>query len=171
MSVVYTTNVPSLETLNDSQSTGVATCWAIIVGSKDALGKRLAVSIVWNEHYEQGQISSLKTGLRNVSVETQAVLVWPVDLPLVKEQTIAGILSSYLQNLSPLTIPVHNSRRGHPVLYDREAMNAVFSLTEKQTAKDLIAKYSDRLSLVTTDDPGVLIDIDTEDDYRKYVFR
>jgi CTP:molybdopterin cytidylyltransferase MocA len=39
------------------------------------------------------------------------------------------------------------------------------------TGKDLFEYFKDRITLITVEDPGVLIDIDTPEDYEKYIKR
>ena len=128
------------------------------------------VEIVNNAHYAQGQFSSLKEGIRNLPTGASSVLVWPVDLPLVKMETVRQLIDSQAKNHKRLTIPFHDSQRGHPVIYDRQVIHTVLSLSSKKhTAKDLISLYESETDLVAVNDPGVLIDIDTPEDYDKYV--
>src|SRR5262245_44507289 len=52
------------------------------------------LTVVFNAQYSFGQFSSLQTGLRKIPSETEFVIVWPVDLPLVQKETIATLLKA-----------------------------------------------------------------------------
>jgi molybdenum cofactor cytidylyltransferase len=61
---------------------------------KSVLEDRLQAEILLNEEYAEGQISSLKRGLRDVPASAAGVVVWPVDLPLVMEQTVFTLIAA-----------------------------------------------------------------------------
>jgi molybdenum cofactor cytidylyltransferase len=138
---------------------------------KSTLEEKLQADILLNEGFTEGQISSLKVGLRNIPPATAGVLVWPVDLPLVMEQTVFSLIAAFLGNGKAITIPAHNSRRGHPVIYSKAAMEAALTLPPGQTAKNLVAKFQGDILVIEVDDPGILIDIDTPEDYANFVLR
>jgi molybdenum cofactor cytidylyltransferase len=138
---------------------------------KSMLEERLQADIVWNENHGGGQISSLKVGLKSIPLGTIGVLVWPVDLPLVMEQTAFRLIRAFLNDGKALTIPAHNSRHGHPVMYGKSAMEALLSLPEGQSARDIFPKFQKDTLVVEVNDPGILIDIDSPEDYANYVLR
>lgn len=148
--------------------------YLITGASHEVLEKELislsGVRLVRNENFERGQISSIQAGLRSAVAEgAEVVLVWPVDLPLVQQETIELLIRNYESFRMPVTIPVFQDQRGHPVIYDRNAIQTLLLLGADQTAKDLRRIYADETCLVETEDPGVLIDIDTPEDYRKHI--
>jgi len=136
---------------------------------KEALKGKLELDILLNYRYKEGQLSSLKEGLRNLATGSTEVLVWPVDQPLVKTETVQVLLESYHRNKNHVTIPVFQSKHGHPVLYDAVAIHSVLRLSSAQTARDLQKIYEKEIDYVNVDDPGILVDIDTPEDYKKYI--
>jgi molybdenum cofactor cytidylyltransferase len=138
---------------------------------KSMLEERLQADIVLNENHSSGQLSSLQVGLRNIPPATTGVLVWPVDLPLVMEQTAFRLIRAFINDGKAITIPAHHSRHGHPVLYGKPAMEALLGLGEGQTARDIFSKFQKDTIVLEVDDPGILIDIDTPEDYANYVLR
>jgi molybdenum cofactor cytidylyltransferase len=125
--------------------------------------------LVWNARYQEGQFSSLKTCLLQVPQNTPAVLVWPVDQPLIQKATVELLLSQWRNQKNHVVIPVLQSKRGHPVIYDNAAIQTILSLDATHTAKDLQAIYSKEILYVEVQDSGILIDIDSPEDYRKYI--
>ena len=57
-----------------------------------------------NPDYSLGQFSSLQRGVRNLPTGTHQILVWPVDLPLVKQSTIETLIAAMPHN--PVILPV-----------------------------------------------------------------
>ena len=138
---------------------------------KGMLEERLQADILLNEEHNSGQLSSLKVGLRNVPPATTGVLVWPVDLPLVMEQTAFRLIRAFINDARAITIPAHNSRHGHPVMFGKAARDALLSLPDGQSARDIFPKFQKDTLILEVNDPGILIDIDTPEDYANYVLR
>lgn len=127
------------------------------------------IACVHNENYMQGQISSLQKGINNLPEGITEVMVWPVDQPLIKKETVNALIECRSQEKKALTIPVYQDRKGHPVIYNKDAMDAAIKLQPHQTGKDLQSLFATDISLLEVNDPGVVIDIDTPEDYEKYV--
>jgi len=127
------------------------------------------VDFIFNFRYPEGQLSSLKEGLRNLPTGSTAALVWPVDQPLVRVDTLKQLLKEHGAARKHVTIPVYDSRHGHPVIYDVDAIHTALSLKAPQTAKELQTIYANDLLLVNVSDEGVIRDIDTPEDFQKYI--
>jgi molybdenum cofactor cytidylyltransferase len=136
---------------------------------RNHFGLREEFSIIHNLKYSQGQLSSLKEGLRQLPTGSEAAMVWPVDLPLVHVNTVKAIVQAFKQSRKAVVIPSMNGRHGHPVIYGTPAIGSIFTLKGDRTAKDVRTLLKDDVFYVEVSDPGVLIDIDTPEDYRKHV--
>jgi molybdenum cofactor cytidylyltransferase len=144
----------------------------IVTGRDDEEIKKQLPSdfhFVKNEDYIRGQISSLQEGIRHVPNDSDGILVWPVDQPLIKEETIRHLIETYQRTLRALTIPVYQLKKGHPVIYSKRAMQSALKLGSQQTGKDLRSLFITETHLVEVDDPAVLIDIDTPEDYERQI--
>jgi molybdenum cofactor cytidylyltransferase len=126
------------------------------------------VRFVPNPHAHLGQLSSLVAGL-NVADRpgARAVLVAPVDTPLVSADTVAAILAAFDATLAPVVRPVHGGRHGHPVLFARAVFDDLRHADPSHGARAVVAAHGSRVVNVEVDDPGVLEDIDTPDDYQR----
>jgi molybdenum cofactor cytidylyltransferase len=127
------------------------------------------VTVVFNAQYTFGQFSSLQAGLRQISAKPESVIVWPVDLPLVRTDTVAALIKSAQNN--PITVPVYHGKKGHPVVYSAETIKKILSMEPTHTGKDLFEYFKDRITLIDVEDAAVLIDIDTSEDYERYIKR
>jgi molybdenum cofactor cytidylyltransferase len=145
-----------------------------VVLGKDAAairsGAKLAdASVIVNEHPEQGQVSSLKLGMRAQDFSTDCCIVWPVDVPLVRASDVRALIDAYAKwraSLMRIFIPTHKGKRGHPMLVDIGFRQPFMELAANETARKVIEDKADQVKEVATENGGVLVDIDTPDEYR-----
>ena len=140
-------------------------------GAIEPLLKGREVTVVRNPSYAGGQSSSLNAGLAEIDGETEAVLFLLGDQPLVTPEIIDRILAAYAASPSPIVIPVCAGKRGNPVLFSRETFSRMKALNEDCGARPLFDEFAQRILRVAVDDPAILTDIDTEDDYRRLLER
>jgi len=87
-------------------------------------------------------------------------LVLPGDMPLVRPSTLMAVALALDHH--PIAFAQHLGRRGHPVGFAAELYSELTALNGDEGARRLVSRYP--AFAVELDDPGVLIDIDTEDD-------
>lgn len=87
-------------------------------------------------------------------------LVLPGDMPLVRPATLQAVAGQLAQHA--VVYAQHKGRRGHPVGFAAELYSELVALSGDEGARRLVARYP-ALGL-ELDDPGVLIDIDTDAD-------
>jgi molybdenum cofactor cytidylyltransferase len=127
------------------------------------------VEVVVNQQPDSEQVDSLRLVLERLPESTRGILILPVDLPLVSPESARAVTDAFMQDPGPLYLPFHNTVAGHPVLLGRELFHEVLSSTLKEGMRSLIMKHSSDLREVRVVDPGILIDIDTPDDYWRYI--
>jgi molybdenum cofactor cytidylyltransferase len=145
-----------------------------VVLGKDAAairaGAKLAdANVIVNEHPEQGQVSSLKLGMRAQDFSTDCCIVWPVDVPLATASDVRALIDAYAKwraSLMRIFIPTHQGKRGHPMLVDIGFRQPFMELAAGETARKVIDDKADQVKEVATENDGVLIDLDTPDEYR-----
>lgn len=124
------------------------------------LKKYEKVNVIYNSDYENGMFSSVRAGLRHI-VEEKFFLT-PGDYPFVNSET-------YLQMLSAegeIIIPAYNGKRGHPILIKSKFINEILYNDRLTNLRDFI--HSQDYKTIAVKDEGILIDIDTMEDYNKY---
>jgi molybdenum cofactor cytidylyltransferase len=121
--------------------------------------------VIYNPDYEQGMITSLQAGIRALPHEATAALLFLVDHPLVQHDTIELLI----KNVAPgrIILPTFKGRRGHPVLFAADILQEILSLTTSQGANIVVRKDPTRVVEVSVDFPGILVDVDTPEDFRK----
>ncbi len=112
---------------------------------------------------------SLKTALASVSDHWDAMLIHPVDHPLVLPGTIRRQIGLLEEDPGhPIVRLCRRGKGGHPLLVGRSCFDEILDLpAEGEGLRGLLKADPDRVSSLETDDPGVLAGVNTEDDYRR----
>lgn len=117
------------------------------------------VVVINNPDYQEGMYSSIKTGLP--LIEAERFFFLPGDMPLVS----ADVFQKMLEIESEVVVPVHNQRRGHPVLLRKNAIGKILDSSDITNLRDFIATQNP--CFLEVDCPGIGLDIDTMDDYQQ----
>lgn len=127
--------------------------------------------VVEHAGWQQGQLSSLLAGLAAIDDQLllEAVLVTPVDVPLVSASTVAAVIAAWRRTRAPIVRPVDGDRHGHPVIFDRSIFEDLRSADPAVGAKAVFAAHRDRVLNVEVNDAGAFEDIDTPEDYRRLI--
>jgi molybdenum cofactor cytidylyltransferase len=136
---------------------------------RQALPLHPSLRTVENPRYFQGQLSSLMTGIGALSPASEAAVVNLVDHPLVTAETIKALIASFRAAPLPLLIAAYQGRRGHPVLFSSQVYGEILAAPLDQGAKVVVRKDPSRVRELQLDDPGILADIDTPQDYARYI--
>lgn len=87
-------------------------------------------------------------------------LILPGDMPMVRPETLQTIAKALDQHT--IAYAEYRGRRGHPVGFAAALFSELTALNGDDGARRLLKRYP--AHSVEVDDPGVLIDIDTEAD-------
>ncbi len=94
------------------------------------------------------------------SADAGGWLVLPGDMPAVQPSSLLAVAAKLPHHV--VVYAQHRGRRGHPVGFSAELYSELVQLSGDEGARRLVARYpSHGLEL---DDPGVLADVDTNDD-------
>jgi molybdenum cofactor cytidylyltransferase len=128
------------------------------------------VKLVFNQEYLKGQASSLTAGLEAVSETSQAVIFALGDQPFVPPSVFSALLENYRCTLKPAVYPVFKKQRGNPVLFDRMLFPMLKKLLGDEGGRQILMNLpEDRTCPVEVSSAEILADIDTEEDYKKYI--
>lgn len=126
---------------------------------------------VENVAYLTGQSSSLQVGIESLQKHHSHIMVFLSDLPFIEEQTIRLIYQTGLnriqETVEPFVIrPMYEVVPGHPVFFGNINKNLFAGLQGDRGGKAIMKKIADH-QLVQVDDPGILSDVDTPEDYEE----
>jgi molybdenum cofactor cytidylyltransferase len=150
--------------LNSGLSPVVVVSGAYTPQIRQVLGN-LPVVLVHNPDWTEGQSSSVQAGLRALPSEIGAALFLLADQPQVPENLIRSLVDLHAGNLIPIVAPQVAGRRANPVLFDRITFSDLMELTGDVGGRPLFSKHP--AAWLAWDDPELLLDVDTPEDYRK----
>lgn len=134
---------------------------------EEALDGEPAV-IVRNPDHPRGLSSSLKAGMEALPPEVVGVLVCLGDMPGIEARHVRHLIQAFTGEHA-IIVPVHDGRRGNPVLLGRALFDELQDLEGDTGAKPLMLRYPDRVVEVTMDDAAVLLDVDTPDALERWL--
>jgi molybdenum cofactor cytidylyltransferase len=129
----------------------------------------LQLKCCFNDSYKKGMLSSVQCGFKDLPSDFKAVLIFQGDQPLITPREINRVIEAYNLSGKGIVIPVHNKMRGHPLLIDRKYRDEIEKLDSRDGLRSLAYRFSDDVMEVETDDPGILRDFDTNEDYLKEI--
>jgi CTP:molybdopterin cytidylyltransferase MocA len=134
----------------------------IVVGAEAAsLRPRLPpVRTVENAGWSAGQLSSVRVGLREA--RQSAVLVHPVDVPLVRPDTIARVIAAL--GSTAAVVPMYRGTPGHPVGLAAEAVERILGWSDVPHLEAAVARLG--VTRLEVPDPEILQEADTPDEYQ-----
>lgn len=114
-----------------------------------------------------GQLSSLVAGLRKADRPgVRAIMVVPVDAPLVTAETVATLIAVFGATGAPIVRARYHGQNGHPVIFSRALFDELRHADPAVGAKAVLRAHASAIVNVDVTDPGVVADVDTPDDYR-----
>jgi molybdenum cofactor cytidylyltransferase len=99
---------------------------------------------------------------------TEAVLIGLGDQPQVQERSVRLVVEEYTQSKASLVVPSFQMRRGHPWLVARPHWGEILKMEPSETPRDFLNRHSADIRYVEINDPGILKDLDTPEDYLKF---
>lgn len=131
---------------------------------RQILGDR-PVKFCHNTEHEKGMFSSVICGLRSIPAEVGTVLIYLGDQPGIPPHVTNAVIEAYNEELFGIVIPVHLHKRGHPLLVDLKYRREIEKLDLEQGLRALRHHFPQDVLEVEVDEPGILVDIDTPEDY------
>jgi len=124
--------------------------------------------LVENPDPNRGQLSSLLVGLDAIDApRADGALVTLVDVPLVTAPTVAALLARARHARAPILRATYRGRHGHPVVFMRAVFPALRAADPAVGAKPVLRAFA--VEDVDVDDPGVIRDVDTPEDYARLI--
>ena len=156
---------------------GIQRAFVVIGGDAGAVRATLPgnddfLNVVENKNYEQGQLSSLLVGLSAAEEEgdVNGVMVTLVDLPLISAATVTAVLEEHRRSpAAPIIRPRRGTRHGHPAIFHRSLFEELRSADPSMGAKPVVHAHAAEEVNVDVADDGAFTDIDTPEDYERFI--
>lgn len=128
--------------------------------------EKMPVECVLNENFDQGMYTSIVRGVGMLDTMINAFFIHPVDIPLVKEQTIKRMMAFFEKNEKGIIYPGFSGERGHPPLIHKRYERSILTNKHDGGLKRLLERHSDDALDLPLADESILMDMDTPEDYK-----
>lgn len=151
---------------------GIKNILAVIGAEKEKLPmllQKLSVNFCLNNNFTEGMLSSVICGIKNLPQDTRAVMIFPGDQPFILPATISRVIEAYYSCGKGIVIPLYKNKRGHPLLFDAGYREEIESLDTSEGLRSLSSAHPADVAEIETNDPGILKDFDTYEEYLKEI--
>jgi len=126
--------------------------------------------VVLNPNWEQGQLSSIRAGLRSLEgIDVDGIILCPVDHPLVSARLVSDLVERFYLNKKAIVLPTYNTRRGHPVIFSKTLFGELLAAPEEKGARAVVWSHAGDILEAPTDEEGVVLNINDPDMLRRAV--
>jgi len=124
----------------------------------------LPVVCITNPRFAQGMGTSLAAGIAALPSSTTSAVIALGDMPGVLPETIRALLLA--RGSRDIAVPSYGGRRGHPVVFEMQRYRAWLEhLDGDRGARAVLASHPEDVVEVPVEDPGVVLDLDTKEEY------
>ena len=130
------------------------------------------VTLVHNAAHADGQQGSVRVGLGALSGPFDAVIVMPVDLPLIGAGDLTELIGAFKKRSSGhVVVPVVNGQRGNPIILGAEALARILASDTNLGCRHLIERQPALVHGYETTNVRFVTDLDTVDDVQQLAQR
>ncbi|MEE2708897.1 MAG: nucleotidyltransferase family protein [Gemmatimonadota bacterium] len=142
----------------------------IVLGHRiDEIQAQLAgydVKIVRNPDPDGDMLSSVQCGVCAVA-PGHGVMIVLGDQPLITTEMLDEMISFYEKKQDAFVIPVHEDKRGHPMIISPHYRDDILSLRGDSGLKELRDRYPEAINVFPVDKVHMLTDMDYYHEYEK----
>lgn len=124
----------------------------------------LPCTFVLNPDHAEGAGTSVRTGVRQVAADTDAIVVMLADMPFVTAEMIATLAQRYRDTRPPLVASHYGDVQAPPTLYDRALFEELLNIPGERCAKQVVRRHESEAVVVAWPE-SALRDIDLPADY------
>ncbi|MDX1780870.1 MAG: nucleotidyltransferase family protein [Thalassovita sp.] len=122
---------------------------------------------VWVPDADEGMGASIRTGIRALPDETDAVMILPADMPELTTGDLRAVLDAHVPGRIARGTGAEG-KPGHPVIFPREYFEDLKALGGDQGARRVLAGNVDRVDLVALPAQHALTDLDTPEAWQAW---
>jgi molybdenum cofactor cytidylyltransferase len=123
------------------------------------------IQVIDNPDWHNGQSFSVAAGLKALPPDMNGALFLLGDQPLVTVQTINQLVFAFQTTDHWILAPCFKGQQGNPVLVASPLFGRLTQPAGDAGARVLFKEFRHRMHCLAVDDPGVLRDVDTPEDY------
>jgi len=128
---------------------------------------RHGIPWIRNERFEEGMYASIQAGVGSLPAGVSAFFLLPGDMPLVQAATLTRLMAEWDQRPGGILYPCHEGRRGHPPLIAATYIPEILHGAPLGGLRVLLGRHAQEARDIECEDPGILVDLDTREEYRQ----
>ena len=125
----------------------------------------LPVEVIHNPAWENGQSTSVRTGIHALPERTTAAMFLLGDQPYVSVELVQVLQLTYIRDRPTILVPFVGGKRSNPVLFDGSIFEALCALQGDAGARSIFGQYPP--TPLVWQDERLLFDVDTPEDYQR----
>ena len=144
----------------------------VVVGHEQQLARDLLdglpLSIVFNQNYRDGQMTSVHCGMQALQQSSDAILVCLADLPLLEVADLRELIDTFEQRCpTSVLVPTYCGERGNPIVLDYQHRQQILDGDRTLGCKRLIEKHPELVTALEMGNDNLVFDLDTPEAYRR----
>jgi len=121
------------------------------------------VAFVRNPDYAAGMSTSLRHGIAALPADVDGVVVLLANMPRINAAHIDALMARFAASPN-IVVPMHDGRRGNPVLWPRNHFAALQSIAGDKGARELLSRHADEVVALEITNDAIFADVDTLED-------
>ena len=140
----------------------------IILGHQKEIFEKLIdknekIKFVFNKDFKSGMSTSIKTGIKNLSKETDSFFICLGDMPLINKDIFNMLIKS--KNDKEIIVPTYKNEQGNPILFSISMKKKIMAIKGDVGAKKILELNKDKILNIETNDQSIAKNFNTPDNF------
>ena len=127
------------------------------------IDKNERIKFVFNKDFEKGMATSIKTGVKNLSKETEAFFVCLGDMPLINKDIFNLLIKS--KSNKEIIVPTYKNKQSNPILFSISMKKKIMTIDGDVGAKKILELNKDKILNIETNDQSTTKNFNTLNDF------
>jgi len=127
-----------------------------------------AESVVVNQEWQKGQLSSIQAAIRSLPPEsTDGLILCPIDHPIISAALVAKLIEAFDASGKAIVLPTFHGKRGHPVIFRAALYDELLAASPDIGARQVVWAHANDMAEVATEEEGVVLNLNDPETLRK----
>jgi CTP:molybdopterin cytidylyltransferase MocA/HD superfamily phosphohydrolase YqeK len=129
--------------------------------------EKIGIQTIVNHANTHEMFSSVLAALDNPESHIQAIILLPVDIPLIRPWTIQYLMECNSRHSGRILIPCFQNQQGHPVVIPSDCFSMIRKWNGKNGLKGALNLMAEKIIKIPVADANILFDVDTPSDFEE----
>ena len=132
---------------------------------KKIILKNKKIECIYNKNHRSGMASSIKAGLKKISVKNKGFLIVQADTPHISKKIINSLYVAIINRNKEIFVPIHKKRFGNPIGFKRSMIQSLYNVKSDRGAKKIIKQNQKKLHFIEVNSQSIFKDFNTKKDF------